>query len=461
MNRSSLFWFTAALGVLIGLFLYYQYVEKTEHFTDPPVPPAKGDDCPAGDFTEDTAVIPYQEKLKVYLSSFSTSVVGKKHKPYCASRQRWYDLKDPSVYFQVITTTPPADILDKGMPMKGVILKGPPSEFLRGADESYELKPFTLFFYASMKTPDFTDKSEVMLFRIYAETPNSMRLVLRSSEVPNNTRVDLIIGDYQHRYVWNITTTALVSNGNPTLYALTVDTTPDSKERAATLYIGRSMYTADVKLSEPVKLGNTPMEINGLANLDATLYSFGLIDHVLTDTEVQRLGDYMYRQQTGVDRQVSEAAQKAQSEADAKITDLKEQLSESKTTCPTEPPKDEPKGDKWHIKVPGSEGAVARDTDVCPGLKIKGAVPPSADAPAAATAPDGAPETKSSYHVSYPADVVETMKDMAETDAVMVNTTKPVEKDYKIYNPLAPLPESSDMSKVLFQTLVDMKSNWM
>lgn len=463
MNRSSLFWFATALGVIIGIFLYFQYVHKIENFADTTTSTTNitstpsTDDCPAGNFTEDTSVIPYQEKLKIYLSSFSTSDKGKKHKPYCASRQRWYDLKNPSVYFQVITPTPPADILNHGMPLKGVILKGPPSEFLGGLEVAYELKPFTLFFYASMKTPDFSNATEMVLFRLYAETPNSMRLVLRKSDVANSTRVDLIIGDYQHHYVWNITTTTLVSNGNPTLYGLTVDTAADDKTHTATLYIGRSKYTADIQLASPFKLGNTPMEINALANLDATLYSFGWIDHILTEAEMQRLGDYMYRQQTGVDREVSDTSNKAKTEAEEKITVLEEQLHNK--TCPTEPPKEEEsKKGAWSINVPSGKGAIARDTDMCPGLKIRDAV---SDRPKTTPAPTASTTKKNPYSISYPANVVETMKDMAKTDTVFVSTTQPVEKEYKKTDPGAPLPGSSDLSKMLFHPLEKKENGWM
>ncbi len=354
MNRSYIFWLAAALGVLAGIYLYFRYVDKKEHFAvnignignigniEPKHKPSEKnggknvpnkdlksiDDCPAGTFVEKVENIPYHDKMKVYLSSFSTSVHDRSRAPYCPNMLRWYDIRNIHRYFNINTIAPPANIEGAGLSTKNVILVGPPSHNLAGDKVFYELKPFTLFFYAALETPNFTEDKVISIFRIYAETPNSLYLVLRPSETQGNTQVVLVLGNDRSKYIWDITTSTLTSNKNPTLYALTVNTTPNS-DNVATLYIGKSRYTANLKIDTRIKLGNTRMEINTLGNLDSKLYSFGFIDHKLTEAEIDKLGEYMARQQTGVDREAAIAAQKAKETADKTVHSLKQQLAET------------------------------------------------------------------------------------------------------------------------------------
>lgn len=340
MNRSYLFWLAAVFGILIGIYVYFRFMNNKEHFAvNESTKDASSastssvanttDECPAGTFVEDTSLIPYNDKMMLYLSSFSTSITDNSIAPYCPNMLRWYDLRNRNIYFNVNTISPPSNIIDEGLPTKNIILIGPPSDFLTDDRVYYKLKPFTIFFYAALEEIDFTEQNYITLFRIYAETPNSVKLVLKRSDMLNHTRVDLIIGNDRNRYVWNITTSTLLSNGNPSLYALTVDTNPKSKDKTATFYIGKSKYTAEIKLDGPIKLGNTRMEINSQGQLDAKLYSFGFIDKKLTETEIDKLAEYMAKQQTGVDREASMAAKTTQETADMKIQELEERLAES------------------------------------------------------------------------------------------------------------------------------------
>ena len=342
MNRSYMFWLAAALGVLIGVYLYFRFVEKKEHFavapdrqdvatrTDAPASQAQSmDECPAGTFVEDTSVIPYNTRMRLYLSSFSTSTTDKSTTPYCPNMLRWYDLRSRNVYFNVNTIAPPSRIEGVGMPTKNVVLVGPPSDFLTDDKISYELKPFTIFFYAALGNLDLAEGQDITLFRIYAETPNSVRMILKKSALPNRTRVDLVLGNDSNRYVWNITTSTLLSNGNPSLYALTIDTNPNSNDKVATFYIGKSKYIANIRIDSPIKLGNTRMEINSEGRLVSSLFSFGFVDQKLTDAEIEKIAEYMSKQQTGVDREASNAKEAEQIKARTEIDDLRTQLAQT------------------------------------------------------------------------------------------------------------------------------------
>ena len=355
MNRSYIFWLATAFGILVGIYLYFKYIDNDnrEHFVDTAdvdkeanaaetvnvsqssnTAIVSGTNCPPGIFIEDISVIPYNTKMKVYLSSFSTSIIGKTSAPYCPNLMRWFDLKNPSVFFNVNTASPPSSIVGKGLAMKNVILLGPPSDYLATDNSAFELNPFTLFLYASMNAPDFTNITEITIFRIYAETPNSVRLTLKPSQMVGHTIVELVLGAERNRYVWDITTSTLLSNGNPTLYALTVDTNINSKDKTAILYIGKTKYTADITISSPIKLGNSHMEINSFGSLNAVLYSFGFIEQKLTDTEIDTLSDYMNKQQTGVERKIAETANQKDNETAATVSALNNELKECKYSEP-------------------------------------------------------------------------------------------------------------------------------
>lgn len=333
MNRPYTFWLAAIIGVLVGVYLYFrQTPSKIEGFEGEEAQPAT--ECPAGNFVENMSVIPYQDKMKFYLSSFSTGVSDKSRAPYCSSQLRWFDLNDPTVYFNVNTVSPPSDIVGKGMPMKNVILVGPPSDFLAESETSYDLPPFTMFLCASMKTPDFSSTSEIILFRVYAETPNSVRLLLKPSDMPNRTMIELVLGADRYRYQWDISTNTLLSNGIPTLYALTIDTDPTSQDKTAIFYIGNTKYTAEVNIPQAIKLGNSRIEINSNGNLDAMLYSAGFIGQKLTDGEIARLGTYMTNQQAGGERKAAQTKMEEEAKTSKIVSELEEKLGQCHTEVP-------------------------------------------------------------------------------------------------------------------------------
>jgi len=467
MNRSYIFWLATAFGVLIGIYLYFKYIDKKEHFVDTEnidtkavesasntsqndkKPFVLGTDCPSGNFIEDISVIPYNTKMKLYLSSFSTGVIGKSSSPYCSNLMRWFDLKDPSVYFNVNTGAPPSSIVGKGLSMKNVILLGPPCDYLANASNPFELSPFTLFLYASMNAPDFTNTNtkEITIFRIYAETPNSVRLTMKPSQMTGRTAVELVLGAEKNRYIWDITTSTLLSNGNPTLYALTVDTNPASKDKTAILYIGKSKYTADITVSQPIKLGNSRMEINSFGSLDAVLFSFGFIDQKLTETEIDTLSDYMQKQQTGVERRVIETANQKDNESKTKINSLKKELTECKYKEPETASTNEIAHDgkrRWMIDNPEDGYEIESESK---SEKKESFVVEKKSVPVAAIM-----HKNNNYNISYPEDIadntegVSSIKPMKQT--VLENTTVPVIKKYSPpVESSNPLPKSIDKSK--------------
>lgn len=471
-NRSYVFWLASIIGVFIGVYLYFQYIAvKKEQFTvaqagvdtpPPPSPPPAGStppsgstppaDCPVGNYSENILGIPYSEKMKIYLSSFSDRTKDGKYNVYCSSQLRWYDLKDASIYFNIATTTPPSNILNTGLPLKNITLIGPPSEYLSGDNIGFELKPFTVFFYASLVKPVFANETEeITIFRLYAETPNGVRLLMKSSPKANHTRVQLIIGSVRYKYTWDIVTTTLISNGNPSIYAITFDTTLTSTDKVATFYVGKSQYVANAsEFTEPIKLSNSRMEINSFGKFDAILHSFGFIEHKLTSSEIETISNYMYHEKTGATRDIANTAQSQQTEFDSildeTLREASEQIDAAKAACTNvisdEEPVKQERDRNWKISVPGADTAIATDTDVCSGLKIKGAISSpssstnngqssqtstSKQAPAPAPAP--APTYKNNdYNISYPAGVTDSTLSVPVSQttppSVLQNTTQ-------------------------------------
>jgi hypothetical protein len=387
--------------------------------------------------------------MPIYLSSFSDSTKDGKTNVYCPSKSRWYNLNDSSIYFNINTTSPQSAILNKGLSMKNMIMIGPPSEYLAADTINYELAPFTVFFYAALAQPVFADDAdEITIFRMYAETPNSVRLLMRQSPKPNCTQIQLILGSVKYRYSWDIITSTLISNGNDCLYAVTFDTDLTSKDKVITLYIGKSQYVADIteQFTDPIKLSNSHMEINSSGKLDAILYSFGFIQHKLTSTELDTISNYMYQERTGSARELAAAKTSLQSDLNTKLVEASQKLSDATAACTNEvPSKPEKKVNKWNIMVPSAETAVATDTDLYTGLKIKEATTPSPAPPAPSTASSSAPPApapsppapapaykNNDYNISYPADVSSTnvtQTDLVVNPVVYQNTTS-VSKTY-------------------------------
>lgn len=487
-NRSYIFWLATIFGVLIGIYLYFRFVaKKQEKFTNfedsvntlmtnislsltqgsslsststtkPSISTSSSAECPAGVYTEDISGIPYYKLLRIYLSSFSDRSSDGTTAPYCIKQLRWFDINTPSIYFNINSTAPPANILGTGLYTKNVTLIGPPSEYLANDKLSYELKPFTIFFYASLSQPDFTNDKEITIFRIYSETPNGVRLIMKESPKYNRTRVQLILGTNQNRYTWDITTSTLISNGNPSIYALTFDTDLKTSDKVATLYIGKSEYIANVEFTEAIKLSNSRMEINTSGAWMAILYSFGFIDRKLTNTEVATLGNYMYNQHTGKTREMVIQTQELQNTMNEKLntelTNMASKIDERDdkiAKCLTSKEQQPDKKKKWNIFMPSSDTAVATDTEVCSGLKIPSPSPSTAKA--SVKTPTG--DTGMNYHISYPQDISSETTPVeitpSVTPTVLQNTTSTEPKTYTPApptKPVEPTPTSTSTSKL-------------
>lgn len=376
MIRSYPFWLATAVGVAIGIYIFFVYIQKKEGFavgtsqTSCKPPSKSASECPAGKLVEDTKKMPYEAQLKTYISSFSDGIKGIARAPYCASTLRWYDLKTPDNYFVLKSPTPPSSILGTGLPLKNVILTGPPSNMLLN-DSTGSLGSFTVFFYATLAIPVLSNRDTITMLNFYANTPDMIKLVLKRSNLNNHVRVQLILGKWQNRYTWDIPTPTFISNGNPSLYAITFD----AAKNQAVFYIGNIPFTASIKIDadKKIKLSNTQMEINSEGNLDATLFSFGVMSSKLTDADIKSLGSYMYKMHANTEKMIAEKEDDTktttvvqQANINASISSINKQLKENKdliinlqskkpaTAAPVTQNKVEPKKAErnWTVQLP-------------------------------------------------------------------------------------------------------------
>ena len=269
-----------------------------------------------------------------------------------------------------------------GLPIKGIKMVGPPStQFGNGYLDS-----FTAVWYMKINALEFT-KNKIMIFQLFAETPNKIQLNIQPNGTDATTAVvEAIVGVATTKYQWTIPRTTLMSNGNTTLYSLVYNPTANKLN----FYIGELEYPADVTLNPdyPIKLGLSQMIINDtpkFQSLDANILAFAYYNVALTNAELKALSVYFSKEAGGINllQQMAqqEAARVLQLQKEiattaTSYTDLQKQLQECKASTPA-PEKPAVQGDpkKWNIRAAqraGEEDTIStKDLGQCSPLSLK------------------------------------------------------------------------------------------
>lgn len=244
-------------------------------------------------FEGDSSVIPFNDKLYIYLSTFSGLLSDHATAVYSGSGvPMWRSLVNEDVTFHVIGTNLPTSI-EKGLPMKGTRLVGPPSEDAAYPNTAFVLPSFTVAWYANWKSLDFETDAPIILFRMFAENPNHVQISLREKD-STNVYLDAVIGNAANVYSWEIPKTTLLTQGAGTLYAFVYN----REEKKITFNIGSSIKYPRVLPEAPtVKLGNTAMDINYNQNWDAELKAFMFYRAAISDFST--VFDYLGEQASG------------------------------------------------------------------------------------------------------------------------------------------------------------------
>lgn len=329
-------------------------------------------------YLENLENVPKSEQLKFYLTSYSDKTLYGKA-PYSAEEFKWYDYKSDDVSFRMIGDIPgsirsPDSVI--GLPLKKVKLIGPASHIVCGITTPAELDSFTLLFYGKVNSLVFTNNKPNILFQMFAENPNHVQWSIAEKN-KDTCFIEVILGNVNKVYRWEVPKTTLISNGNPTLYALVYDKRNVSKT-SINVYIGTNNYTALVANPSVVRLGNTPMEINSLTNFDFTLQAFAYINAALGSDELPVWTEYFLKEAGGI----AKTMKYIQDTYSLEVMTLNQQLSMQTNSvdklqaeldkCMAKLPAVtyEDKKNKWQISMNGSADISAADSEKCSILNL-------------------------------------------------------------------------------------------
>lgn len=270
----------------------------------------------------------------VYVSSMpalTASPTKNANNTYFCQTNRWCDVKNKGINFFLNSSgNIPATVKsDVGLPLKDVSMIGPPSNTLSSAQNNYVLESFTCTWYMKFNNLIFDNTQKpIVWYKMFAETPNRVQLLVYENGA-DGVKVQVTIGNMNEQFEWAIPKTTLMSNGNPTLYALVYN----KEESKATFYIGNVPYTAKINVNSkvPVKLGLTQLVINDLTrghvSLDANLMAFTYYGSVLSQVELVNLAQYFQTEAGGLSK-----LKKLSEEQAAKAAKLESELSRLTTT---------------------------------------------------------------------------------------------------------------------------------
>lgn len=288
--KNAPYWTAVVLGMLAVLIVYLivkQRQLKQESFVD-------ASTATATYYEGDSASIPFQDKLYVYLSSFSGTQSDHLTATFSGSGvPMWRSLVNEDVYFHVVGTNLPSTI-EGGLPMLGTRLLGPPSENAALANTNYVLPSFTAAWFAKWKSLDFDTDAPIVLLRMFAENPNHVQISVRQID-STTVSFDVVVGNANSVYSWSIPKTTLLSQGNGTLYAFVYN----REEKKISFNIGSTIkYPRVLTETAIIKLGNTPMDLNYNQNWAADLKAFMFYRTAVSD--FASLHEYLSQQASGV-----------------------------------------------------------------------------------------------------------------------------------------------------------------
>ena len=426
MSNNIKYWISILIGFLLVLVMYKNSAKFLENFTigtdiDPKITPdgngsgsggnsetggpSKGNGGSGGgsgpqpskktDTTTTTTsssdaflTLPYPDKLLLYFNSFnveSNPAITNRNTTYQCQNNYWCDTKTTTIKYFLNGQNVPATIDNIGLPMKNIMIQGPASYSLVNVSNNYHLNSFTVIFYLNFNTISFDTDAEIILYEMFAESPNNVRIII--TEIPNdsnNVEINVIVGPTTLIYSWVIPITTLLSNGNTTLYSLVYD----EDQLLLTFYIGvgKNIYTATLDKKPQIILGLTPLEINKNRNLDAFLSAFCYYNYPLSRTDMEAVNKFFIQESSSIyllQTTLSSLKSSLSSQNNAllnqlnttsqRIHGLQDKISSLEgKSCPS-PQNTAPaaRGRHWHIDMDNVSSVNDKDLQQCSPLTLK------------------------------------------------------------------------------------------
>jgi hypothetical protein len=318
----------------------------------------------------------------MYFNSFNIediSNVPGQNKTYYCQPNKWCDTQNSIQYFLNGQNVPTA-INNEGLPLKNIMIVGPPTYSLVDASKNYQLNSFSVIFYLNFTSITLDTNAEIILYEMFAEYPNKIRIsISEKADDPFN----VVIGSATIIYHWPIPKSTILSNGNTTLYSVVYD----YDTLKINLYIGAGLYTysADVNESNTptIILGVTPLQLNTNRNLDASILAFCYYNYALTLSDIKDVNAY-FIQEASSTYLLESAYDALKASLLSQNNALIDKLNNSSQTinglnskiasmsCPAgQPSTHAPSGPRWHVKMNGSSSVNDSDLQQCSPLTLK------------------------------------------------------------------------------------------
>lgn len=390
--NSALYWTAMLIGLLAIYIIYVLATRSVETFQAAeaaPVIPENFNEITNASSDFDTRFPHYNaSKVFAYVSAFSR-VLSRENASipvYSVGTMRWHDLINTNDFNIQTSTSLPASLISNnnvvGLPLNNIKLENiSPSEAF-GKDPStglYELGKFSVSFFMKWNTLT-TSTQDKILFEMFAETPNYVALKF-ANVTSTSVTMQVILGDVDTMYTWEVPKSTLMSNGNNTLYTFVFN--PDTKTMS--VFIGFNEYKKTIATVPTIRLSNSKLAINSNRNIDATLKAFVFFkDVALSMSDLISLNDYFVRESgstTAIIGQTVEQLRQAQSENErmqAELDAAREQLAQCSNNSSTQETNNNTFNKvksykKWEIKTDNLpvDAILDKDLKKCTALEIK------------------------------------------------------------------------------------------
>ena len=341
--------------------------------------------------------LPYPKNMLLYFNSFNaTSLVpgvGNMNTTYQCNGNKpnyWCDANNSSIQYFLNGQVIPSSMPNSGLQMKNMMIAGPPATSVVNTNIT-PLSSFSLVFYMKINSITFETPADIILYEMYAATPNMVRVsIAKIPNDPSNVEINIIVGPISKIYSWLVPVTTLLSSGNNTTFAIIYDITSVPSQATLSFYIGAggNGNIWNMQTPEYIYLSDLGITFNKNQNLDAALLAFCYYNCVINPNDVKTIDNYFLSEASGIcafENALSVTASALSSQnsgllnllnsASSSINTLETQINKlSSKSCPASIKPisaPAPSGPMWQINMNGASSVSNTDLDKCSPLTLK------------------------------------------------------------------------------------------
>ena len=422
--------------------------------------------------------LPRKSNLLLYLTAFSDPAT------FQCDTNYWCDAIKPSTKFFLLsdTTLPSTLTPAKGLPLTGIMLRGP-SAYSLSPTAPYILGSFTLAFYAKINSLSALDSpnGKIILWDLPAESPNRIQLFIRPTYNTDGT-IDTTKAGVSCTFgtecdlttttdVWEFDRNNLIGSvDTPTLFTLVFDKENNKLQFYAGINItpDNPKQTNFVGNAPEIKLGISEMTINRPKNWDANLVAMAYYNSALSIDDLRNMDKYFMQHSTGYSTMVR-AKETLESQVQTlmsqlntgenTIRELLNKLNAANQSCSNAAATSDMAGKlrRWQISMQGNADISSEDLGKCSILGVKSFGAKAADINAdttstASTTTTTTPSKTKKYTIPYPTEVTSSTPSVSifnnpYTISTSANTTTASTASTTTSAPAAPASPSSPVDQ--------------